>query len=155
MNTTEIMKHVEQSYLRKNAPDFRAGDTVRVWTKIIEGDAQRLQPFEGIIIRRKGSGMKETFSVRKISYGIGVERTFNLSSPMIDKIELIKHGKVRRAKLYYLRNVVGRAAKINSTEAEKQEPAATAEAGTGRSVVPVEAATVQAVVPEKPEEPKK
>ncbi|MCF6094345.1 50S ribosomal protein L19 [Microaerobacter geothermalis] len=108
----EIIRQIGQEQLKKDIPDFRPGDTVRVHVKVIEGQRERIQVFEGTVIRRRGSGLSETFIVRKISYGVGVERTFPLHSPKIDKIEVVRHGKVRRAKLYYLRNLRGKAARI-------------------------------------------
>jgi large subunit ribosomal protein L19 len=109
MNPTDV---VEQSYLREDLPDFRAGDTVRVHVRVIEGDRERVQVFEGVVIRLRGSGLSKTFTVRKISFGVGVERTFPLHSPMLAKIEVASRGDVRRAKLYYLRSRVGKKAKI-------------------------------------------
>jgi large subunit ribosomal protein L19 len=100
------------SELRANLPDFVAGDTVAVHTKVVEGDKERIQVFEGVVIRRKGAGINETFTVRKVSDGVGVERIFPVHSSNIEKIEKIKSGKVRRAKLYYLRDLKGKAARI-------------------------------------------
>jgi len=100
------------SELKTNLPDFVAGDTVAVHTKVIEGDKERIQVFEGVVIQRKGAGINETFTVRKISNGVGVERIFPVHSPNIEKIVKIKSGKVRRAKLYYLRDLKGKAARI-------------------------------------------
>ena len=99
---------------------FSPGDLVRIYTKVYEGDKQRIQPFEGIIIRKRGSGLNRTFTARKISFGIGVERTFPEASPVIDKIKVIKKGKVRRAKLYYIREKIGKKAKIEEAEAKKE-----------------------------------
>jgi len=110
---------VEREHLRTDLPDFRVGDTVRVHVKIIEGDKERIQPFEGVVIQKKGGGVRSTFTVRKISYGIGVERIFPLHSPRIDRIDIISRGKVRRAKLFYLRNLKGKAARIRGEK--KQE----------------------------------
>lgn len=107
----DAIKIVEESF-KKNMPPFRVGDTVIVRMKVKEGDKERIQAFQGAVIARKGSGTRETFSVRKISYGIGVEKIFPLHSPLIDKIEVIKEGHVRRAKLYYLRGKKGKAAKL-------------------------------------------
>jgi len=104
-------------------PDFNPGDTVRVYVKVVEGESERIQAFEGMVIRRRGSGISATFSVRKNSFGVGVERTFPLHSPRIDKIEVAKTGKARRAKLYYMRKLTGRAAKLNEV-VEKAAPAA-------------------------------
>jgi large subunit ribosomal protein L19 len=109
MNPTDV---VEQSYLREDLPEFRAGDTVRVHVRVIEGERERVQVFEGVVIRLRGSGLSKTFTVRKISFGVGVERTFPLHSPMLAKIEVASRGDVRRAKLYYLRSRVGKKAKI-------------------------------------------
>lgn len=108
----DLVRSVEAEQLKQEIPDFRAGDTVRVHVKVIEGGRERIQVFEGVVIRRRGSGLNETFTVRKISQGIGVERTFPLHSPMIDKLEVVRQGDVRRAKLYYLRKLAGKAARI-------------------------------------------
>jgi large subunit ribosomal protein L19 len=111
------MKLIESEYLKKDIPVFSAGDTVRVMVKIPEADKVRLHPFEGIVIARRGSGIKENFTVRKVSYGEGIERVFPIYSPNIERIEVIRLGKVKRAKLYYLRGKVGkRASKIKSRE---------------------------------------
>ncbi|WP_126426277.1 50S ribosomal protein L19 [Brevibacillus marinus] len=109
---SEVIRELEKEQLKQDIPAFRPGDTVRVHVKVVEGQRERIQVFEGIVIRRRGSGISETFTVRKISYGVGVERTFPLHSPRIDKIEVVRHGRVRRAKLYYLRDRVGKAARI-------------------------------------------
>ena len=109
-----LMELVEREQLRTDLPDFRVGDTVRVHVKIVEGEKERIQPFEGVVIRKKGGGIRSTFTVRKISYGIGVERIFPLHSPRVDRIDVISRGKVRRAKLFYLRNLKGKAARIKS-----------------------------------------
>jgi large subunit ribosomal protein L19 len=98
--------------LRDDVPDFRAGDTVRVDVRVREGNKERLQAFEGVVVRRKGGGMSETFTVRKVSNGVGVERIFPLHSPVVTNIRIVRHGRVRRAKLYYLRNLSGKAARI-------------------------------------------
>lgn len=107
-----ILDKVDAAQLRDDIPDFRPGDTVNVHVKVIEGDKSRVQVFKGVVIRRQNGGIRETFTVRKISFGIGVERTFPVHSPNIDRIEVVIRGKVRRAKLYYLRNLRGKAAKI-------------------------------------------
>ncbi len=107
----DAMGVIEGSF-KKEIPSFRIGDTIRVGIKVIEGDKERLQPFEGIVIARKGTGTREMFTMRKISYGVGVERIFPLYSPMIDSFEVIKEGRVRKAKLYYLRGKKGKAAKV-------------------------------------------
>ncbi|AFV11250.1 50S ribosomal protein L19 [Thermacetogenium phaeum DSM 12270] len=108
----DLMKIVEQDYLKKDIPPFRPGDTVRVHVKVIEGGRERTQVFEGSVIRRRGSGLNETFTVRRVSYGVGVERTFPVHSPRLAKIEVVQKGRVRRARLYYLRDRVGKAARI-------------------------------------------
>ena len=107
-----ILDKVDAAQLRDDIPKFRPGDTVNVHVKVIEGDKSRIQVFKGVVIRRQNGGIRETFTVRKISFGIGVERTFPVHSPNIDKIEVVSRGKVRRAKLYSLRNLRGKAAKI-------------------------------------------
>lgn len=107
-----IIQEITKEQLRQDIPNFRPGDTLKVHVKVIEGSRERIQLFEGVVIKRRGGGISETFTVRKISYGVGVERTFPLHSPKIDKIEVARRGKVRRAKLYYLRNLRGKAARI-------------------------------------------
>ena len=107
-----LVNEITRDQLRKDIPDFRPGCTVRVDVKIKEGDKSRIQAFEGSVIAKKGSGMAETFTVRKISSGVGVERTFPLHSPIIDKITVVRRGKVRRSKLFYLRGLSGKAARI-------------------------------------------
>lgn len=108
----ELVRQVGEEQLRDDIPDFRSGDTVRVHVKVVEGQRERIQVFEGVVIKRRGGGISETFTVRKISYGVGVERTFPLHSPKLAKIEVVRRGKVRRAKLYYLRKLRGKAARI-------------------------------------------
>lgn len=107
-----ILDKVDAAQLRDDIPNFRPGDTVNVHVKVIEGKTQRIQVFKGVVIRRQNSGIRETFTVRKISFGVGVERTFPLHSPKIGKLEVVRHGDIRRAKLYYLRDRVGKAARI-------------------------------------------
>ena len=107
-----IIEFLEREQLRSDIPDFRPGDTVRVHAKIVEGTRERIQIFEGVVIARQGSGVRETFTVRRISYGIGVERMFPVHSPRIEKIDVVRKGIVRRAKLYYLRKLRGKAARI-------------------------------------------
>ena len=107
-----IIREITEEQLRKDIPQFRAGDTLRVHVRVKEGQRERIQVFEGVCIQRRGGGISETFTVRKISYGIGVERTFPLHSPRIEKIEVVRRGKVRRAKLFYLRERRGKAARI-------------------------------------------
>ncbi len=115
MNYT-ILNAIEKPQMKSGIPSFRVGDTVKVHEKVVEGDKERIQVFEGVVIGRQGSGMREAVRVRKLSYGVGVERLFPLHSPMVDKIELAKEGKVRRAKLYYLRELRGRASRIKEKE---------------------------------------
>jgi large subunit ribosomal protein L19 len=108
----DLMKMVQEVYLKKDIPAFQPGDTVRVHVKVIEGTRERTQVFEGTVIRRRGSRLNETFTVRRVSYGVGVEKTFPVHSPRLDKIEIMRKGRVRRARLYYLRERVGKAARI-------------------------------------------
>jgi large subunit ribosomal protein L19 len=108
----DIIKMVDQDYMKKEIPPFRSGDTLKVHVKVVEGSRERTQVFEGTVIRRRGGGLGETFTVRRISYGVGVERTFPLHSPRLDKIEVVRRGRIRRARLYYLRERVGKAARI-------------------------------------------
>ena len=108
----DIIKAIEAKQIKENAENFSVGDTVKVFFKIVEGTTERIQVFEGIVIAKNNSGIRRTFTVRKISYGVGVERIFPLHSPRIDHVEVIRRGKVRRAKLYYLRDRVGKAAKV-------------------------------------------
>jgi large subunit ribosomal protein L19 len=109
MNTLDALDAQSQ---RTDIPSFRAGDTLKVHARVIEGNRSRIQIFQGVVIRRQGSGLRETFTVRKVSFGVGVERTYPVNSPVLDRIELITRGDVRRAKLYYLRDLRGKAAKI-------------------------------------------
>ncbi len=109
---TNVIETLERSRLRDDIPDFKAGDTVRVHFQVIEGQRRRVQVFEGIVIKRQGAGLRETFTVRKQSFGVGVERTFPLHSPKIEKIDVVARGDVRRAKLYYLRGRVGKKARV-------------------------------------------
>lgn len=108
----QIMSALEKDQLRNDLPQLNIGDTVKLYVKVKEGNRERIQMFEGTIIRKKNGGIRETFTVRRVSYGVGVERTFPVHSPIIDRVEVVRKGKVRRAKLYYLRNRVGKAAKV-------------------------------------------
>lgn len=108
----DIVHKIANESLVKNIPDFRPGDTIAVHTKVIEGDKERIQVFKGIVIRRKRGGVSSSFTVRKVSYGVGVERVFPLHSPLVNKIEVVSRGKVRRSRLYYLRDLSGKAARI-------------------------------------------
>ena len=116
MNPTDV---VDQDSLRTDIPDFAPGDTLKVHVRVVEGNRERLQVFQGPVIRRQGSGVRETFTVRKVSFGVGVERTFPLHAPTVAKIEVVSEGAVRRAKLYYLRDRVGKAAKIKERRAQR------------------------------------
>ena len=107
-----VLDALDAASLRKDIPQFRSGDELKIHVRVIEGNKSRLQVFQGIVIRRQGDGLRETFTIRKVSYGVGVERTFPVHTPVIEKIELVKKGDVRRAKLYYLRDLRGKAAKI-------------------------------------------
>jgi len=118
MNKVDL---VERARLRKDIPPFRPGDQVKVHVKVSEGGRERIQVFEGVVLARRGGGLRESFKVRKISFGVGVERTFPLHSPSVSKIEVVRHGKVRRAKLYYLRERTGRHAKIEERRTRIQE----------------------------------
>src|SRR5262245_37374251 len=114
---------IERSFLRSEVPEFRAGDTVRVQVKVKEGDKERLQAFQGVVVARKGTGTREMFTVRKISGGVGVERIFPLHAPVVDRVELVRRGRVRRSKLYYLRDLKGKAARIEERREESTAPA--------------------------------
>ncbi|MDR2201709.1 MAG: 50S ribosomal protein L19 [Clostridiales bacterium] len=110
---------IEKEYMKTEVPVFEVGDVVNVYVKVVEGTRERLQAFEGTVIAKKGGGARETFCVRRVSFGVGIERTFPLHSPRIDRIEVVRKGKVRRAKLYYLRDLSGKAAKIKEEIAKK------------------------------------
>ena len=116
---SDIIRELEKEQLRTDLPKLEIGDTVRGFVKVIEGSRERLQNFEGTVIKMQGGGIRKTFTVRRLSYGIGVERTFPYNSPRIGRIEVVRHGKVRRAKLYYLRDRVGKAAKVAERIVEK------------------------------------
>jgi large subunit ribosomal protein L19 len=120
MNTTDL---VDQAYLRSDLPDFRPGDTVKVHVRVVEGNRERVQVFQGVVLRRQHGGLQETFTVRKISFGVGVERTFPMHSPSIAKVEVVSRGRVRRAKLYYLRERRGKKARIRERRDEAAEAA--------------------------------
>ena len=122
MNAEKILRTLESEYLTKTPiPPFRPGDVVRVHIKVVEGESERIQPFEGVVLSRQGGGLSQTYKVRKISFGVGIERTFPLHSPRVTKIELIKSGRARRAKLYYLRKLSGKAARITEKENSASE----------------------------------
>ena len=114
-----LIDQIEKENLKKDVPSFNVGDTVKVYVKVVEGDKERLQAYEGTVIARKNGSIRETFTVRRLSYGVGVERTFPLHSPRIDKIEVVRKGKVRRAKLYYLRERTGKSAKVKEARTKR------------------------------------
>lgn len=118
---SDIIRELEKEQLRTDLPELEIGDTVRVFVKVVEGNRERLQNFEGIVIKMQGGAVRKSFTVRRMSYGVGVERTFPYHSPRIGRIEVVRHGKVRRAKLYYLRDRVGKAAKITERIVEKSK----------------------------------
>jgi large subunit ribosomal protein L19 len=121
MNKTDL---IEQPFLRNDIPDFRPGDSVKVHVRVVEGNRERVQVFQGVVLRRSGGGIRETFTVRKISFGVGVERTFPLHSPSIARLELLQRGRVRRAKLYYLRDLRGKKARIKERRIDDAKLAA-------------------------------
>ena len=108
----EIIKQIEAEQIRQDLPEFNVGDTIKIDVRIKEGEKERIQTFEGTVIKRQNGGLRETFTVRRVAYNVGVERTFPINSPIIDKVEIVRFGRVRRAKLYYLRDRVGKAAKV-------------------------------------------
>ena len=116
MNTLDML---DEASVRTDVPAFRAGDTLKVFARVVEGNRSRVQVFQGVVIRRQGGGLRETFTVRKESYGVGVERTYPINSPALDKIEVVTRGDVRRAKLYYLRDLRGKKAKIKELREQK------------------------------------
>ncbi len=130
MNTTDL---IEQPFLRNDIPEFRPGDSVKVHVRVVEGNRERVQVFQGVVIRRSGGGIRETFTVRKISFGVGVERTFPLHSPSIARLELVQRGRVRRAKLYYLRDLRGKKARIRERRIDDAKLAAMEEAAAVRA----------------------
>lgn len=123
------LQEIENSYLRSDLPEFRSGDTLKVHVRVREGEKERIQIFQGVVISRKGSGTNESFTVRKMSGGMGVERIFPLHSPILDRIEVLRRGRVRRAKLYYLRNLRGKAARIEERRDDRPAKKASQKAG--------------------------
>ena len=138
-----VLDAVDAASLRTDIPTFRAGDELKVHVRVIEGNKSRIQVFQGIIIRRQGDGVRETFTIRKVSYGVGVERTFPVHTPVIEKLEMVRQGDVRRAKLYYLRDLRGKAAKIR----EKRGAAEAAGKGGSAVATPVVEVPVEAEAP--------
>jgi large subunit ribosomal protein L19 len=122
----KAISDIEAKYIKKDVPEFRAGDTVRVHTKIKEGDKERIQIFEGVVIRHRKGQARAMFTVRKVSYGVGVERMFPVHSPRIDKVEVVGHGEVRRSRLYYLRELQGKAARLHQEEGSESRPVTSA-----------------------------
>jgi large subunit ribosomal protein L19 len=116
---SSLIQEIERRYMKKEVPDFRAGDTVRVAVRIVEGDKERIQNFEGVVIGRQGKGMDATFTVRRVSFGVGMERIFSLHAPRVESVKVIRLGQVRRAKLYYLRDLSGKKARIADTRRKR------------------------------------
>ena len=142
-----VLDAVDAASLRKGVIAFRPGDEIKVHVRVIEGNKSRIQVFQGVVIRRQGSGVRETFTIRKLSYGVGVERTFPVHTPVIEKFEMVRHGDVRRAKLYYLRDLRGKAAKIKERRGANNEFIITETFEEVEEVVTVDAVeTVEAVV---------
>jgi len=152
------MQKIEGIGLKKEKFDFAPGDAVKVYTKVVEGDSERIQIFDGVVLCRRGSGISETFTVRKISYGVGVERIFPIHSPRVDKIEVVKKGKTRRSKLYYLRTLSGKAARLDEQHAEEmmmQETVQSVPAADPKTDIPAAPAVAEAPVVTAPTEPVK
>jgi large subunit ribosomal protein L19 len=137
---SNVIDSLEQAALRNDIPEFGPGDSVKIYVKIREGDKERLQAFEGVVIARKNGGLRETFVVRKVSYGVGVERTFPLHSPRIDRIEVVSRGHVRRAKLYFLRELRGKAARIRPSKSAALQGGTKAKAAPAPAPAPEQAA---------------
>jgi ribosomal protein L19 len=147
-----VLDAVDAATLRKDVPNFRAGDELKIHVRVIEGNKSRIQTFQGIVIARQGSGARESFTIRKLSYGVGVERTFPVHTPVIEKYELIRHGDVRRAKLYYLRDLRGKASKIKERRGADGELIVTETPVAEVVESKVEAPVVENVVEETPAE---
>ena len=145
-----VLDAVDAASLRTDIPSFRSGDELKVHVRVIEGNKSRIQVFQGVVIRRQGSGVRESFTIRKISYGVGVERTFPVHTPVIERIEIVRHGSARRAKLYYLRNLTGKATKIKERRGADGEvivePAYVPPVKAEKVEAPVAAAVVEEVV---------
>lgn len=144
MKSTDV---IDRQYLRADIPDFRPGDTVRVHVRVVEAGRERIQVFQGVVIRRQGSGLQETFTVRKISFGVGVERTFPVHSPTIAKLEIVSRGRVRRAKLYYLRELRGKKARIRERRVPGEDLAAVNAAAAAAGLAAAEEAEEEALEP--------
>ena len=149
-----VLDAVDAASLRTDIPSFRSGDELKVHVRVIEGNKSRIQIFQGVVIRRQGSGVRETFTIRKISYGVGVERTFPVHTPVIERIEIVRHGSARRAKLYYLRNLTGKATKIKERRGSDGEvivePAYVAPVKAEKVEAPAVAEAVEEVAAEAP-----
>ena len=149
-----VLDAVDAASLRTDIPSFRSGDELKVHVRVIEGNKSRIQIFQGVVIRRQGSGVRETFTIRKISHGVGVERTFPVHTPVIERIEIVRHGSARRAKLYYLRNLTGKATKIKERRGSDGEvivePAYVAPVKAGKVEAPAVAEAVEEVAAEAP-----
>ena len=149
-----VLDAVDAASLRTDIPSFRSGDELKVHVRVIEGNKSRIQIFQGVVIRRQGSGVRESFTIRKISYGVGVERTFPVHTPVIERIEIVRHGSARRAKLYYLRNLTGKATKIKERRGADGEiivePAYVAPVKAEKVEAPAVAEAVEEVVAEAP-----
>ena len=149
-----VLDAVDAASLRTDIPSFRSGDELKVHVRVIEGNKSRIQIFQGVVIRRQGSGVRETFTIRKISYGVGVERTFPVHTPVIERIEIVRHGSARRAKLYYLRNLTGKATKIKERRGSDGEvivePAYVAPVKAEKVETPAVAESVEEVAAEAP-----
>lgn len=148
---SQIIEKLEKRYMRKDLPEFRVGDTVKVYVKIIEGEKERVQMVEGIVIRKRGDGTRATFTIRKVSFNIGLERIFPLHSPRIEKVEVVRRNKVRRARLYYLRNLKGKAARLTEVRRGKGKAGkGSAEQASAETAAPnAEAAPAQAESPKE------
>lgn len=147
-----VLDAVDSASLRKGVIAFRPGDEIKVHVRVIEGNKSRIQVFQGVVIRRQGAGVRETFTIRKLSYGVGVERTFPVHTPVIEKFEMVRHGDVRRAKLYYLRDLRGKAAKIKERRGANNEFIVTESFQDVEEVIEIAAVTETPVAPSTPVE---
>lgn len=142
-----LLTAVENAQLRKDIPDIQSGDTVRLQVRVVEGNRERLQPFEGVVMRLRGSGVNRNFTVRRITHGVGVERTFLLNSPRLEKIEVLRHARVRRKQLYYLRGLTGKAARLKELRPMTSKEAAAKEAARAAKTAAVAAAATETETP--------